>query len=73
LEVALENGLKTIAFPSISTGAYGYPFDCAAEVAVTTVKTFLEETVGIELVRFVLFNQSVFQAFDKAMKKVWIG
>ncbi len=73
LEVALENGLKTIAFPSISTGAYGYPFDLAAEVALKTVKTFLEEKAGFELVRFVLFNQPVFQAFEKAMKKVWIG
>lgn len=73
LEVALENGLKTIAFPSISTGAYGYPYDRAAELALATVKTFLEEKAGIELVRFVLFNQPVFQAFEKAMKKVWIG
>ena len=40
MEVAVENGLKTVAFPSISTGVYGYPFDEAAKIALVTAKTF---------------------------------
>ena len=44
LEIAAEKGLKTVAFPAISTGVYGYPKEEAARVAVGTVKEFLEET-----------------------------
>lgn len=72
LEVAQENGLKTIAFPSVSTGIYGYPFDEAAEIALKTVKNYLEGNSGIQWVRFVLFNEPVYRAFENAMKKLWI-
>jgi O-acetyl-ADP-ribose deacetylase (regulator of RNase III) len=56
LEVASEHGLRTVAFPSISTGAYGYPIRDAAEVALRTVADYLQAHDDIELVRFVLFS-----------------
>ncbi|MCJ7663117.1 MAG: O-acetyl-ADP-ribose deacetylase, partial [Desulfobacterales bacterium] len=54
LEVANEHHLKSVAFPSISTGAYGYPLAEAAPIALKTVAAFLKKHPDIELVRFVL-------------------
>jgi len=71
LETALEHSLKTVAFPSVSTGVYGYAYDEAAGIALSTVKKFLEENSGIERVRFVLFNEPVYKAFENAMKRIW--
>jgi O-acetyl-ADP-ribose deacetylase (regulator of RNase III) len=68
LEVATENGLKSLAFPSISTGAYGYPLDEAASIAITTVIGYLEECEDIRLVRFVLFGSEAFDAYEKALR-----
>lgn len=71
LGLAAEKGIKTIAFPSISTGIYGYPIDQAAEVALRTVKAFLEEGPGIpEEVRFVLFTEADFAAYRAAWDRV---
>lgn len=77
LEVALENGVKTVAFPAISCGVYGYPIAEAADIAVGTVAAFLngQSTIRnpqstIELVRFVLFSESVFNAFDGALHDI---
>lgn len=67
LEVAEENGIRTIAFPSISTGAYGYPLDKAAEIALRTVIDYLKQHSGITLVRFVLYGQKSFKAFSDAL------
>lgn len=66
LEVALENGVRTIAFPAISCGVYGYPISDAARIAVGTVAEFLQGHEGIDLVRFVLFGPEVYAAFEKA-------
>jgi O-acetyl-ADP-ribose deacetylase len=57
LRIAAENGLKTLAFPSISTGAYGFPIDRAAPIALATVKEFLGSNPGLEKVFFVCFSQ----------------
>ncbi|MEM4643732.1 MAG: O-acetyl-ADP-ribose deacetylase, partial [Candidatus Bathyarchaeia archaeon] len=54
LKLAVSKGIKTIAFPSISTGAYGYPIDEASRIALSTVKDFLEKENGLEEVVFVL-------------------
>jgi len=70
LEVASENGLKSIAFPSISTGAYGYPLDEAAPIALKTVCDYLKKHPDIELVRFVLFDQHTLKAYEEALKKL---
>ena len=56
LKLALAHGIRSIAFPSISTGAYGYPIDQAARVAVATVRQTLGEQSPVELVRFVCFS-----------------
>jgi O-acetyl-ADP-ribose deacetylase len=70
LECAKANKLKSIAFPSISTGAYGYPLEEAAAIALQTVKDFLRSTEGIDLVRFVLFGEEAYQAYEKALKRL---
>jgi len=67
LEVALENGAKSIAFPAISCGLYGYPLEEAAGIALTTATDFLRTQSGIELVRFVLFDSRTFDAFAAAL------
>lgn len=67
LEVALANGIRSVAFPSISTGAYGYPLDQAAPVALGAVMDFLKVHSEIGLVRFVLFSEKALHAFEKAL------
>jgi len=56
LQLATECGLRSIAFPSISTGAYGYPIARAAEIAVATVRNELRKPTSLELARFVCFS-----------------
>ena len=68
LQTAVDHGIKTIAFPSISTGAYSYPVDQAALVAIKTVRRFCEENMDkIDIVRFVLFNSRTRKAYDCAI------
>jgi len=67
LEVALENGVKTVAFPAISCGVYGYPHKEAAAIAVDTVTTFVQENSGLALVRFVVFKGELFSIFEQAL------
>ncbi len=57
LKLAAANGLKSVAFPSISTGAYGYPTEEASRVAVAAVKDYLEKEDKIDKVTFVLFSE----------------
>jgi O-acetyl-ADP-ribose deacetylase (regulator of RNase III) len=57
LQLAIDNNCKTIAFPNISTGVYGFPKDKAAKVAVSTVREFLSQTDKIEKVLFVCFDE----------------
>jgi O-acetyl-ADP-ribose deacetylase len=70
LEVAVENELKTIAFPSISTGAYRFPIDRAARVALSTVRAFLNGHAELERVRFVLFSDADLAAYARAAAEV---
>lgn len=67
LETASEHHLESVAFPSISTGAYGYPLDEAAPVALKSVYDFVQRDTTIRLIRFVLFNLPTFQAFSQAL------
>ncbi len=70
LEVASENGICTVAFPSISTGVYGYPVDEASPIALRTVMAYLQDHPDIELVRFVLFDDRTFRAYEDALTKL---
>jgi O-acetyl-ADP-ribose deacetylase (regulator of RNase III) len=69
LEVAAENGLKSIAFPSISTGIFGFPIDLAAPIALRTARKFLRENPGFGLVRFVLWSEADYNIFSEALQK----
>ena len=66
LRVAVDNGLKTIAFPAISCGAYGYPISDAAEIATKTVRDFLRSNDRIEKVIFVLATDEILSAYEHA-------
>ena len=71
LELAVQNGIRTIAFPSISTGIYSYPLMKAAEVAVQTVKDFVEKHPGkLDLVEWVLFDEVTKDAYDRTLEKL---
>jgi len=76
LTLAAQYTLKSIAFPSISTGAFGYPVDEAAAVALQTVAQFLQEKQTddyyqpFSLVRFVLFDAHTFEAYQKALRAI---
>jgi O-acetyl-ADP-ribose deacetylase (regulator of RNase III) len=63
LRLAVLKQLKTVAFPSISTGAYGYPIEEASRIAVNSVKQFLESESHLEEVTFVLFTKSDYCIF----------
>lgn len=67
LEVALENGVRTIAFPAISTGVYRFPLDRAAGIAVATVAAFIEATDAIERVIFCCFGDEAMAAYRAAL------
>ena len=72
LIVAAENGIRTIAFPSISTGVYGYPVDKAAKVAVHTVDRFLSDNPGkMDVVYWVLFDDRTFNAYQSEIDKLY--
>lgn len=73
LSLALEKGLKTVAFPSISTGAYGFPIERAAPIALKTVKDFLESNPGIEKVIFVSFSDADLQVYLREAEKILGG
>ena len=67
LRLAVEHSIKTIAFPSISTGVYGYPVAQAAPIALNAVKQFLEAYDGLDDVRFVLFDDATYGAYENAL------
>ncbi len=65
IRVAAGHGLKTIAFPSISTGAYGFPLERAAKIAITAIRDALEQHTEIEKVIMVCFDQGTFEQYWK--------
>lgn len=70
IQVADDHGVRSIAFPSISTGAFGYPVRAAAEIAVSSVARVLPQSVHVELVRFVLFDIATCRAYVEAAEKL---
>lgn len=63
LEIATQKQLKTIAFPAISTGVYGYPLQLATPIAIKTVKDFLQGNTTLEQVIFVCFNLETYDCY----------
>lgn len=70
LELAIKNNIKSIAFPSISTGAYGYPINEAAEIALKTVIDFIKVNKELSLVSFMLFSDRDFEVYKKMLEKL---
>lgn len=69
MQLALDKGIRSIAFPAVSTGRYGYPVEEAATIAVSTVRDFYEEhQEDFDLVRFVLFDDWTKELFEKAYR-----
>jgi len=71
LRLAMAKGLKTVAFPSISTGAYGYPVEQASRVALEAVKEFLEKEDKLDEVVFVLFSEHTLEVYLSEAKEVF--
>lgn len=68
LELAQENQIRKIAFPSISTGVYHYPLDQAAQIAIKTVKSFMEENPkNFDIIQFILFDPQTQAAYQAAL------
>jgi len=67
LQLAVETGIRTIAFPAISCGAYGYPIEEAAQIAVNTTREFLATTDQIEKVIFVLWDEDVYKTYRRIL------
>ncbi len=70
LELAKEYNLKTIAFPSISTGVYGYPIDEASDIAIKAVMDFIKKENFIEEVRFILFSDENYKIYEGKMRGI---
>jgi O-acetyl-ADP-ribose deacetylase len=77
LRLAIANGLKSVAFPSISTGAYGYPIKEASRIAIKSVKEFLESEDRLDEIVFVLFSESDMAVYQltvaEAFQRISIG
>jgi len=69
LALAVKHGARTVAFPSISTGAYGFPMERAARIAVTEIRKFLERDTGIEKVLLVCFGRAALQVHLEAVSR----
>lgn len=73
LELATENKLRSLAFPAISTGIYGYPLAKATPIAVRTIAAYVHDHPSIELVRFVVWNEVAEHAYQAALKSFVIN
>jgi len=70
LQLAIENGIKTVAFPAISCGAYGYPIPKAAQIAVKTARDFLGSDESIDKITFVLWDQEIYDAYRETLARL---
>ena len=68
LEVAIEHGVRTIAFPAISCGIYGYPIDAAADIAIGETRRVLADRDAIDRVLFVAFGDGVRRALERSLR-----
>jgi len=70
LALASQYQIQSISFPSISTGAYNYPMEEAARIALTTVRDYLQDHPEIKLVRFVLFGQAAYETYCQVLDQL---
>ena len=70
LKLAAAHNLESVSFPSISTGAYGYPLVPASVIALSTVKDFLLQPSSVKEVVFVLYGEENYKAYEKALKQI---
>ncbi len=70
LELCFQHNISSIAFPSISTGIYGYPVEEASRIALKTVADYLEKHQEIKLVRFVLFDSKTYRTYEATLKQL---
>ena len=70
MKVASENGIKSLSFPSISTGVYRYPIEKASRIALSTVRDCLTSKQGISTVRFVLFGKSDYTVYERTLRNL---
>ena len=70
LELMLENNLTTIAFPSISTGAYKFPFEKATKIALTTIDEFLKDNGTLKQITIVAFGEKDFKNYNRIANKI---
>jgi len=70
LELCTQHRISSIAFPSISTGIYGYPVEEASRIAVKTAIEYLKTHPEITLVRFVLFDSNTYRVYEEALKEL---
>lgn len=70
LELCTQNKISSIAFPSISTGIYGYPVEEASRIALKTVMDYLKDHPEIKLTRFVLFDSKTFEVYKEALNEM---
>ncbi len=70
LEVAAENGARTVAFPSISTGVYGFPVERAAPIALREIARFLRENEAVEKVYMVTHGDDTYEVYRRALEEM---
>ena len=70
MKLAAAHNLESVSFPSISTGAYGYPLVPASVIALSTVKDFLLQPSSVKEVVFVLYGEENYKAYEKALKQI---
>jgi len=70
LELCTQNKISSIAFPSISTGIYGYPVEDASRIALKTIMDYLKNHPEIKLVRFVLFDSNTYRVYEGVLKEL---
>lgn len=70
LDVAEEHAIDSVAFPAISTGAFGYPLEAAAEIALSTVLTAMPQLESVERIRFVLYDQRALRTHEDVLRRL---
>lgn len=70
LALADREGLESISFPAISTGAFGYPMEEAAKIAVETVREMTSELKSIKMIQFVLFSNKAYNTFKETLEEI---